>query len=95
MDMIRELRYTELYSSGAIRWVMSALCSVMAACWSVCTVIIAESMVLIADRSEANWSVETVGATVGATAEAARSCAGWVKAWIGWSSFFIRSCAAI
>ena len=54
---------------------MSALCSVMAACWSVCTVIIAESMVLIADRSEANWSVETVGATVGATAEAVRSCA--------------------
>ena len=57
---------------------MSALCSVMAASWAVCTVIVAESMVLIADRSEANWSVETVGATVGATAEAARSCAEFV-----------------
>jgi len=75
MGMIREVRYTELYSSGASRWVMSALCSVMAACWSVCTVIIAESMVLIADSSEAKWSCETVGAT----AEAARSCAGCVE----------------
>ena len=47
----------------------------MAACWSVCTVIIAESMVLIADSSEAKWSCETVGATT----EAARSCAGCVE----------------
>ena len=57
---------------------MSARCSAMAACWSVCSLIIAKSMVLMADRSEAvSWGAACGAAE--ATAEAARACAGRVE----------------